>query len=134
MFYWRKVLYFVFTYIFPLVSLFISQFQIHNLELARWFLLTLKHYTLVQIRQYRLFFINFELCNCGITKAKQHINKYIVLQCSKLFYCKVSSGFLRQNSQSSYSFGIIQNAGVKKKLRVSMEKNSLFRFQICFPC
>ena len=29
----------------------------------------------------------------------------------KLFYSKVSSGFLRQDSQSSYSFGKIQNVG-----------------------
>ena len=34
---------------------------------------------------------------------------FLVLQCSKLFNSKVSSGFLRQDSQSSYSFGKIQN-------------------------
>ena len=53
-FHWRKISYFVFIYIFPLVLLFISSFQIHNLELARWFLLTLKHKTLAQIRHYRI--------------------------------------------------------------------------------
>ena len=42
-FHWKKSSYFVFIYIFPLVLLLISSFQIHNLELARWFLLTLKH-------------------------------------------------------------------------------------------
>ena len=39
---WTKISYFVFIYIFQLVLVLISQFQIHNLELARWFLLTLK--------------------------------------------------------------------------------------------
>ena len=42
-FYCRKISYFVFIYIFPLVLLLISSFEIHNLKLARWFLLTLKH-------------------------------------------------------------------------------------------
>ena len=51
---WRKILYFYFTYISPLVLLLISYFHIDNLILARWFLLTLKHQTLVQIRHYRL--------------------------------------------------------------------------------
>ena len=37
--------------------------------------------------------------------------KYMVLHCSKLFYYKVSRGFLRQDSESSYSFGKIQNVG-----------------------
>ena len=54
--------------------------------------------------------------------------------CSKLFYCKVSSGFLRQDSQSSYSFGIIQNAGVKEKLRLSLEKSFIFCFHTYFSC
>ena len=31
------------------------------------------------------------------------------LQCSKLFYSEVSSGFLREDLQGSYSFGKIQN-------------------------
>ena len=35
----------------------------------------------------------------------------MVLQCSILFYYKVSSEFLRQDSQSSCSFGKIQNVG-----------------------
>ena len=48
---------------------------------------------------------------CEMTEAKSHIYKYMVLQCSKLFYYKVSSEFLRQDSQSSYSFGKIQNVG-----------------------
>ena len=37
-----------------------------------------------------------------------YINIYI-LQCSRLFYYKVSSDFLRQDSESSYSFAKIQN-------------------------
>ena len=48
---------------------------------------------------------------CERTGSKQHIHKYMVLQCSKLFYSKVSSEFLRQDSQSSCSFGKIQNVG-----------------------
>ena len=61
---------------------------------------------------------SFELCPniylmylCEMTGAKEHIYKYQVLQCSKLFYSKVSSGFLPQNSQRSYSFGKVHNAG-----------------------
>ena len=42
-FHWRKISYFVFMSILPLVLLLISSFQIHILELARWFLLTFKH-------------------------------------------------------------------------------------------
>ena len=34
-FHWRKISYFVFIYIFTLVFLLISSFQIHNLEPAR---------------------------------------------------------------------------------------------------
>ena len=45
------------------------------------------------------------------TGPKQHIHKYTVLQCSKVFYFKVSSEFLGQDSQSTYSFGKIQNTG-----------------------
>ena len=48
---------------------------------------------------------------CEMTGAKSHIYKYMVLQCSKLFYYKVSREFLRQNLQSSYSLGKIQNVG-----------------------
>ena len=43
----------------------------------------------------------------------------MVLQCSKLFYYKVSGEFLRQDSQSSYNFGKIQNVGETK---LSQEK------------
>ena len=50
----------------------------------------------------------------------------MVLQCSQLFYSKVSSGFLWQNLQSSYSSGKIQNVGgpelsVEKTFSVSSE-------------
>ena len=48
---------------------------------------------------------------CEITRAKSDIYKYMVLQCSKLFYYKISREFLRQNLQSSYSLGKIQNVG-----------------------
>ena len=47
---------------------------------------------------------------CEITGAKKHSHKYIVLQCSKIFYYKDSSEFLRQDSQSSCSFRRIQKA------------------------
>ena len=40
-----------------------------------------------------------------------YIYKYMVLQCSKLIYYKVSCEFLQQDSQRSYSFGKIQNVG-----------------------
>ena len=43
--------------------------------------------------------------------AKEDIHKYMVLQRSKLFYYKVSGEFLRQDLQSSNSFGMIQNLG-----------------------
>ena len=46
----------------------------------------------------------------------------MVLQCSKLFYCKVSNEFLRQDSQSSRSFVKIQNVRVPE---LSQEKNSV---------
>ena len=36
---------------------------------------------------------------------------YMVLQCANLIYYKFSGEFLRQDSQSSYSFGKIQNVG-----------------------
>ena len=35
----------------------------------------------------------------------------MVLQCQELFNYKISSEFLREDSQSSYSFGGIQNVG-----------------------
>ena len=60
----------------------------------------------------------------------------MVLQFSKLFYCKVSGGFLRKYSESSYSFGKIQNVGVpevlKKKFGVSLGKGFIFCFHINF--
>ena len=59
----------------------------------------------------------------------------MVLQCSKLIYYKVSSEFLRQDSQSSYSFGKIQNVGEtelseEEKVSVLFEKDFIFRFHI----
>ena len=44
-----------------------------------------------------------------MTTAKLHVHKYMALQSSKLFHCQVWSEFLPQDSQSSYSFGKIQN-------------------------
>ena len=46
-----------------------------------------------------------------MTFLNRRLNKTdmeMVLDCSKLFYCKASGEFLRQNLQSSYSFGKIQ--------------------------
>ena len=54
-----------------------------------------------------------------MTGAKQYIHKYLVLQYSKLLYYKVSSEFLQQDWQSSYSFGKIQNVG---QTEISEEK------------
>ena len=61
----------------------------------------------------------------------------MVLQCSKLFspVLKVSNDFLPRDSQSSYSFGKIQNVGEteisqEKKISVSLEKDFIFRFHI----
>ena len=48
---------------------------------------------------------------CEMIGAKSHIFKYKVLQYSKLFYSKISTGFLRQDLQSSCRFGKIQNLG-----------------------
>ena len=48
---------------------------------------------------------------CEVTGAKQHIHKYIVLQCSIFIHSKVVTGFLRQNLQSPYNFGKIQSVG-----------------------
>ena len=65
-----------------------------------------------------------------MTGAKQYIHKNMVLQSSKLFYSKVSSGFLRRDSQSSCSFGKMQNVG---GLELSEEKNYfIFRFHISY--
>ena len=56
----------------------------------------------------------------------------MVLQCSKVFYFKVSSRFMRQDSQSSYSFGKTQNVGSvetsEEKVSVSLEKDFIFCF------
>ena len=46
---------------------------------------------------------------CEMTSANLHIHKYMVLQSWKLFRYQVSSDFLPQDSQSSDSFGKIQN-------------------------
>ena len=59
----------------------------------------------------------------------------MVFQCSKLFYYKVSDEFLRQDSQSSYSFGKIQNVGEtelfeEKEFSVSLEKDSIIHIYI----
>ena len=51
----------------------------------------------------------FDKLSSRILSILKHIHKYMVLQCSKLFYSKVSNGFLRQDLQSYYSFGKIQN-------------------------
>ena len=60
----------------------------------------------------------------------------MVLLCSKPFYYKVSSEFLRQDSQSSYSFGKIQNVGgpelSEEKNSDSLEKDFIFRFSQVF--
>ena len=61
----------------------------------------------------------------------------MILQCSKLFYYKVSSEFLRQDLQKPYSFGKIQNVGETKpseeeKFSVSLEKDFIFRFHLYF--
>ena len=63
-----------------------------------------------------------------LDKFRQHL----VLQCSELFYYKVSSEFLRQDSQSSYSFGKTQNVG---ETELSEEKIWCFigeKFHISF--
>ena len=49
------------------------------------------------------------MCPCEIAGAKEDIHKYMVLQRSKFFYYKVSGELLRQDLQSSNSFGMIQN-------------------------
>ena len=56
----------------------------------------------------------------------------MVLQFSKLFYSKISSGLLRQDLQSSYSFGFgkIQNVGIlelfEEKISASLEKDFIY--------
>ena len=61
---------------------------------------------------------------CEMAVAKQHILKYMVIQCSKLFHLKVSGRFLRQHSQSSYNIGKIQN---EEGLELPEEKNLVFQ-------
>ena len=73
------------------------------------------------------------MCLCEMTGTMYYIHKYNDLQCSKLFNYKVSGEFPRQDSQSSYSFGKIQNVGEielseEKKCNASLEKD----FIICF--
>ena len=61
----------------------------------------------------------------------------MVLQCSKLFDSKVSSGFLQQDSQRSYSFAKIQNVGATElsevKKSILIKKDFIFHFCIYFP-
>ena len=66
-----------------------------------------------------------------------------MLQCWKLFYYNVSSEFLRQDSQSSYSFGNTANVeeieekiwrkDLKKKFSIYWRKVSYFVFIYIFP-
>ena len=58
-----------------------------------------------------------------------YIYIYMALQCSKIFHNKVSSEFLRQDSQSLYNFGKIQNVG---ETELSLEKDLIFRFRLYF--
>ena len=64
------------------------------------------------------------------------LNASLVLKCSKLFNSKLSSGFLQQDSQSSYGSGKNQNVRVQnflmKKDSVSLEKDFIFQFYIYF--
>ena len=53
----------------------------------------------------------------------------MVLQCSKLFYYKVSSEFLREVSQSSYIFGKIENVG---ETELSEQKKLYFYWRTIF--
>ena len=80
-------------------------------------------------------------CNIFEKKHSNEMTKFmlIVFQCSQLFYYKVSSEFLRQESRSSYSFGKIKNVGetelsefLKKKISASLKKGFIFRFHIYF--
>ena len=69
---------------------------------------------------------------CEMTGAKQHIHKHMALHCSKLIYYKVSSEFLLQDSQSSYSFGKIQNVGETELFEEKVECFIGERFHISF--
>ena len=46
-----------------------------------------------------------------MTGGEEYIYKYMILQRSELFHLKVSTGFLRQDSQSWSNFDKIQNLG-----------------------
>ena len=75
--------------------------------------------------------------NVPLWKAKLHIDKYNVLQCSKLFCSKVSSRFLQQDLQNSYSFSKIQNVVgpelPEENLVFYWRKISYFVFTYIFP-
>ena len=56
----------------------------------------------------------------------------MVLQCPELFDYKVSSEFLREDVQSSYSFGKIQNVGETELYEERIQRFIGERFQILF--
>ena len=66
---------------------------------------------------------------CEMTGAN-----YMVLQCSKLFYYKVSSEFLQQEFHTVLAKSKMQEKQnfLKKKTSVSLEKDFIFRFHIYF--
>ena len=75
---WRKISYFKFTYIFPLFLLFISTFSIHTLKLARWFLLTMKHWTLGENLPLLTSFIKFDVATATF---KNLLNMAVLEEC-----------------------------------------------------
>ena len=64
-----------------------------------------------------------------MTGAKSHIHKYMVFQCSKNIYYKVSIEFLRQDSERSNSSGKIQNKG---ETELSEENDLVFHLRKIF--
>ena len=58
----------------------------------------------------------------------------MVLQCSKIFYYKVSNEFLRQDSQSSCKFGKIQNIGETELSEQKISCVCLFVFVFVCVC
>ena len=60
----------------------------------------------------------------------------MVIQCSKLFYSKDSTGFLQQDSQSSCRFGMVEYivGGLElwRKKNVSLGKDFIFQFHRYF--
>ena len=56
---------------------------------------------------------------CEMTGVNWYVHKYMVLQYPKLFHSDVSTGFLQQDFQGSYSFGKTQNL---RDLEISEEK------------